>query len=206
MSQWLLIDYMEPADGPDEFPKLAIGSEGQLRQELIRLRDREPSIVCLVVPDEEGLQIGIGGPFAGLKWADYPKSNNYRRLLADRLYSPNPVDFKCEEDFLVYDQSELIPFAQAMEIILHFYKHGSLPDHVNWKAWDDKTKTWRMRLETPAPPSDCPVILPEAVRPDRIVHAFCPTCSAVLQPPSEGATEQVCPHCGARMATRGRPD
>lgn len=151
MEHWQLIDTIESADAPEEFPRVAIQSVEQLRAELGRLRQREPSVIGLQGPDQEGLQIGFGGPLAGIRY--YVQGNAERVILADRPYSEKRVDFKSEGDFLAFWPDELVPVDQASEIVTHFYRTRSFPEWANWKEWDRLSKTWKMRRAVAVTPA-----------------------------------------------------
>ena len=142
MTPWHLMDCIDPADGPDEFPTTIIHSEGQLREELDRLSKRAPSIVGLSSLANGGLEIGIGGPFAGLTWGDRQRFPDTRRVVANRLYSEQPIDFQSEGDHLRYWADELIPVEQAIEVAVYFFDHRQLPEWVGWREWDRNSHQW----------------------------------------------------------------
>src|SRR4051794_9005544 len=103
MAEWRLVDGRHPADSPDNFPTVRISSEIELRQELARQVQLEPGIISLTSPANEALQIGIGGPFIGLRWYQDPRSSDMSRdLLADRPYCSDRVDFLAEGDTLAF--------------------------------------------------------------------------------------------------------
>src|SRR5271166_6568093 len=109
MDQWRLVDCIDQADGPEDFPTLSIHSEAQLREELEQLRQRVPAIVGLSSPEQGGLRIGIGGPFAGISWGDQQRFHGSRRIVADQPYCKQPIDFAAEEGTLRHWPNELIP-------------------------------------------------------------------------------------------------
>jgi hypothetical protein len=158
MADWHLVDSMNPSETPDGFPRTVIRSQEQLRAELGRLCQRDPAIVGLEGPGDQALEIGIGGPFAGLRLFRHQRA--WRVVLADRTYSPNPIDFAFEEGVLSFWPDELIPVEQAIGVIAHFYEHQQLPDWVGWKEWKD-SKEWLVQhpqsKESPVPcPSPSP--------------------------------------------------
>src|SRR5437868_7118974 len=102
MEAWRLVDCIDPADGPEDFPAIPIQSEPQLRAELDRLRKRQPSIIALSSESQGGLQIGIGGPWAGLSWGDRRRFRDSRRILAGRRHCDQPIEFQSEGDTLYY--------------------------------------------------------------------------------------------------------
>jgi hypothetical protein len=150
VDHWELIDLINPADAPEEFPRVVIQSESQLRSELHRLQQREPAIVGLEGPIDQGLQMGIGGPYAGIRWAEYPVSRRGGTALADRIYSEKRVDFASEEDTLAFWPDELIPVERAIEVIVYFYKNHRLPDWIAWKEWDPERYQWIVKPATSA--------------------------------------------------------
>src|SRR5215207_2149965 len=117
MDGWRLTDGRDPADSPEEFPTVLITSESQLRQELERLRRMSPAIVSLSNPGHGALQIGLGGPFAGLRWFVEPFSSpRIREILADRSYCSSRMDFSAEGDTIAFSPDLLMPVEQAIEI------------------------------------------------------------------------------------------
>jgi len=150
MKPWQLIDSRNPADSPEAFPKVAIQSEAQLRKELNRLRELDPAIVALEGPTEQALQIGIGGPFAGIRL--YKAHQPYRVVLADRTYSEKRIDFASEEETMAFWPSELIPAEQAIEAIVSFFQDQALPDWIGWKEWNSNSKKWSTKLGKGAAP------------------------------------------------------
>jgi hypothetical protein len=151
MTVWRLVDGREPVDCPEAFPTVDISSEGELRQELERLRQLEPGIVSLSGPTEEALQIGIGGSFAGLRWYENAHvSERSRDILADRLYCPNRIDFAAEGDTIAFWPEHLMPVERVIEIVGYFFKHQRLPDWIGWKEWDPARKQWNIKPATDA--------------------------------------------------------
>ncbi len=140
MSQWYLIDGSMPADSPEEFPKVAIRSEAHLRDELGRLRERRPGIFALEGPDGLALQIGIGGPCAGIRVFNSGKAQH--TVLTDCHHSEKRIDFAAEEDTLAFWPDELMPVERAIDIAAYLYAHRRLPDDVSWKEWNDGAKRW----------------------------------------------------------------
>jgi hypothetical protein len=146
MAQWQLVDGSMPAEGPECFPTVTIQSEAHLREELNRLRNREPGIFVLESPDHDALQIGMGGPLSGLR--RFRNQDAHSVVLADRPYSAKRVDFASEGDTLAFWPDELIPVEQAIEVILFFYKNRSLPDWIGWKEWDRDRSKWIIKPAT----------------------------------------------------------
>jgi hypothetical protein len=142
MDRWELIDLRDPADATEEFPRVVIHSASQLRAELHRLQQREPSMLALEGPIDQGLQIGLGGPYAGIRWAEYPVSERGGTGLADRVRSESRIDFASEGDTLAFWPDELIPVEQAIEVIVSFYNNHRLPDWIGWKEWDPAQSKW----------------------------------------------------------------
>src|ERR1700722_7847052 len=124
MGDWRLTDGRDPADGPEDFPTVPISSEAELRQELARLRSLEPGIVSLSSPADGALQIGIGGPFAGVRWFYDPNPPHLSRdVLVDHPCFQDRIDYLAEGDHISFWPENLIPVDQAIEIILYFFNH-----------------------------------------------------------------------------------
>ncbi len=148
MDQWQLVDGSIPVDGPEDFPRVTIRSEGQLREELRRLRDREPGIFALESPADDALQIGIGGPFWGMR--HYRNREVHAVVLADRIDHEKRIDFAAEEDAIAFWPEELLPFERAIEVIIYYYRNLRLPDWIGWKEWDSARKQWNIKPATDA--------------------------------------------------------
>jgi hypothetical protein len=150
MERWELIDLRDPADAPEEFPRIVIQSESHLRAELARLREREPSILALEGPTDQGLQIGLGGPYAGIRWGEHPVSQRTGTALADRICSDKRIDFASEESSIAFWPDELIPVERAIEVIVSFYQNHRLPRWIAWKEWDPVRNIWEVKPSTEA--------------------------------------------------------
>ena len=146
MNAWRLIDGRDPVDTPNDFPARVISADSGLRQEMDRLRKIEPGIVSLESPNGEALQIGIGGPFAGLRWYQNPHSAGPSRdLLADRPYCSSRVDFMAEGDTIAFWPEHLMPVDQVIEIVVYFFNNRRLPEWVAWKEWDAAQGQWNLK-------------------------------------------------------------
>jgi hypothetical protein len=150
MERWELIDLRDSADAPEDLPRVVIQSEGHLRAELERLRDRDPAILALEGPIAQGLQFGLGGAYAGIRWGEHPVSNRTGTVLADRVYSEHRIDFASEESTIAFWQDELIPVERAIEVIVSFYKTQRLPSWIAWKEWDPVRNVWEVKPSTEA--------------------------------------------------------
>jgi len=145
MAEWRLIDGRNPADSPQDFPAKLISSEAELREELDRLRQLEPGIVSLNSPTGGALQIGIGGPFAGLRWYKKLQSDAPSEVLADRPYCSSRIDFLAEDDAIAFWPEHLMPVDQVIESVVYFFGHQRLPDWVAWKEWDHSQLNWHVK-------------------------------------------------------------
>ncbi len=146
MAAWRLVDGRDPVDRPDGFGTKLIPGEAELRQELDRHRRLEPGIVSLQSPTGAALQIGIGGPFAAVRWYENPHtSEKTRDLLADGNYCATRVDFLAEGDTIAFWPEHLMPVDQVVEIAMYFFKHERLPDWIAWKEWDATRKKWHVK-------------------------------------------------------------
>jgi hypothetical protein len=150
MDHWELIDLMNQADAPEAFPRVVIQSEAQLRAELSRFALREPAILALEGPIDQGLQFGLGGPYAGVRWAEHPVSERGGSAIPDRVYCQKRIDFASEEDTIAFWPDELMPTNDAIEIIVYFYNNQRLPDWIAWKEWDPIEHKWTMKPATKA--------------------------------------------------------
>lgn len=209
MNSWTLIDCVAMAGSEDELPKTSVESEEQLRHELNRYRQRQPaSIIELVSPAGDVLQLGISHEFSGARWmksGPEPTDKQLKMAIADRKYSQTGMEFRFQGSESSFRQQYVLPVEKTIEVAAYFFRTGHLPDWIQWTEWNPKKR----RLEVPTSANATGIAgVPQLAlaTSERTVHMFCPTCSAVLQPPEHDHVEQVCPHCRARMATRGRPD
>jgi len=108
--------------------------------ELNLLRQRKPGMVALEGPEGVALQVGMGGPLAGVRL--FKSGKPLCVLLADRCYSEKRIDFAAEEDTLAFWPDELMPAEQAIDIIAYFYQQQLLPGGAATKDWDDGSKSW----------------------------------------------------------------
>ncbi len=149
MGHWRLIDGRDPAESPEDFPTVPISSETELRQELARQQQLEPGIVSLACPANGALQIGIGGPFAGIRWYHNPyPPHSSRDILVDHPCTPGRIDFLAEGDTIAFWPENLMPVDQAIDIVLFFFNHQRLPDWVGWKEWDPVQHRWKIKPAT----------------------------------------------------------
>ena len=142
MNQWLLVDGRSSLEEGEDHPHTIITSEKQLRGELNQQAAKKPGAVSLISPDEESLDVGIGGPYAAIAWYPSPNQRGYKIALADRLYSETPVDFVSEGVAAPADPAELFPVQAAIEAAIYFYRNRRLPDWFAWRAWNPVTLTW----------------------------------------------------------------
>jgi hypothetical protein len=162
VANWSMVDFSEPADGPEDFPRMEILSEESLREELTRLKGREAAIVNLEPPDDEALQIGIGGPLAGIR--HFVHGRDQRVILAGHACANTRLDFRLEADTTAFWPDELIPVDQAIEIIVHFYRTRSFPESVHWKEWDAQTMSWKKAGTDDSPANGTPLSTSSAAR------------------------------------------
>ncbi len=150
MGEWRLVDGRAPAESPEAFPSIVIESESQLREALMRLQKLEPAVVSVQSPRNKAIQLGIGGPWAGIRYFPSPqKSPAHRVVLADRPGCAKRVDFAAEEDTIAFFSDSLIPVDEAIEIAVYFFTHRELPNWVSWKEWDPAVSQWRMHRGRP---------------------------------------------------------
>jgi hypothetical protein len=202
MNGWTLIDCLPMVADEEDLPRIAVQSEGHLREELDRYRQRQPpSIIELVSPEGETLYMGIGSALSGIQWmkeAQNPLKKQLRMAVADHPYSAEGMEFRYQGSASGFRSKYLLPVEKTIDAAVHYFKTQKLPDWLQWAEWNPQTH----RLEVP--PADQSngiptLVLPRQEGPERIVHLFCPNCTALLSAPREGDVEQVCPHCGAQM-------
>ncbi len=155
MKEWQLADFATAPGGAEEAPSTVIRSEDQLREELSGRRGRRPAMVALISPEGMRLDIGIGGPWAGVQWTEPPYSRNLKLAVATGPHPATAVDFACEGASSGFRPEYLLPAAEAVEIAAYFFAHQRLPEWVAWAAWNPKTN----RMEA-APASASPSAFP----------------------------------------------
>src|ERR1044072_1804936 len=97
MDEWRLYDETGPLeDFNDNFPFIVIESEEQLRIELEFWRHQEPSAICLASHDDQRLNIGIGGPYCGIRWIKPPFRESLKMPIADPKIVEEGIEFKQE--------------------------------------------------------------------------------------------------------------
>src|SRR5436190_12696687 len=95
MSQWELVDCLEPLDEDQDNPRVAIDSETGLREQLQLWQRRKPGHIILRSPEGERLSFSIGGPFGGMGWlppCEKRREVGQRIAVADRRYATTSVD------------------------------------------------------------------------------------------------------------------
>jgi hypothetical protein len=139
MGDWLLIDYMLPVDwdacdpscGAD-FPTVRVESEGQLREELSRFRRRQPSLLSLVSPSGDYLDIGLGPVFSGLYWVQTSAPWGLKIAVNPHPAAPEPVIVLDGGGGRTFDPERLLPTDEVIEAAVRFYRDGRVPDTVQW--------------------------------------------------------------------------
>lgn len=158
MTEWYLVDFMSPlGDDEGEAPRTEIRTEAQLRAELTRFRGRRPAMVALIGPEGERLDIGIGGPWAGVQWTKPPYSTHLKMAVATGARAPSGVDFACEGSSGGFRPEHLLPAEQAIEIAAHFFARRGLPEWVGWATWSPETGRAEPAPANGAPPAVQPL-------------------------------------------------
>jgi Immunity protein Imm1 len=143
MSKWTLIDCLPMVADQDDLPRTLVGSEEELRAELNRYRLRQPaSIVELVSPGGETLQIGLGGSLSGMRWlqgSGDPANRQLRMSLADRTYSDHGVEFRYQGSDTGFRPKHLIPAEKAIDAAVEYFQTGKLPAWLKWAEWNQKS-------------------------------------------------------------------
>jgi hypothetical protein len=145
MNQWILVDARRALEEGEDHPKMVIQSEEQLQDELNQQAAKTPGVIGLISPDEDSVDVGIGGPFAAIGWYPPPSQSRYvgyKIGLADQLYSPAPVQFVSEGIPIPSDPGELFPVQHIIEAVLYFYRNHRLPDWITWREWNPVTLSW----------------------------------------------------------------
>jgi hypothetical protein len=140
-AEWLLIDYGTPLErAPDDhspydyFATSAIQSEGQLQEELARLRQAPPAMVSLVSPSKESVEIGLGPELSGLRW-EGPDPRSWCKLaLALEVVAEEEQGFADGGGGFVFEPRHLFPTDEVIEAAMHFYRTGRPP---GWLEWED---------------------------------------------------------------------
>ena len=136
MGEWRLFDETSPLrDFDDDHPSIVIESEEQLRTELESWRLREPSVICLVSPKGERLQIGIGGPYCGMRWTKPPTRENLKMPVAEPKLVEHGIEFRWQGQEMGFRPQYVLSVDQVIPIVLHFFKTHSLADWVTWWEW-----------------------------------------------------------------------
>jgi hypothetical protein len=144
MNRWTLIDCMPMVAKEEELPRITIGSEEQLRDELLSYCQRKPaSIIELVSPEGDILHMGLGREFSGVQWIREPLNLAKRQMkiaVADRVYTEVGVEFRFQGSVSGFRPKYVIPVEKAIDAAVHFFKMGQLPDWLQWADWDNKTR------------------------------------------------------------------
>lgn len=144
MSEWTLIDCMLMVSDEADLPRSTVESEEQLRAKLNGYRLRSPaSIVQLVSPQGDILQMGIGSEFSGLQWIREPLNPAKKQMniaVADRLYSESGVGFRFQGSESGFRPKYVIPVETTIDAAVHFFKTGQLPNWLQWAEWNSKTR------------------------------------------------------------------
>jgi hypothetical protein len=131
-SQWRLVDCYAPVDGDDESPSFPINSQSDLRRELLRLAKEKPRIAELYsASSNEGLRVGIGGPYAGLAWIKLPsiKMLTTSHIITDQVL----VEFSMQGQPCALSPDEVHTPDQIIEIVCHYFTHQKMPEGLVWR-------------------------------------------------------------------------
>jgi hypothetical protein len=152
MKQWELVDCIDPLEEDQDNPRIPIGSETQLRQELKRLEQRKRhGVAMLDSPEGNTLSFTIGGgPFASIGWHPPTGQERYRgnkEGVPARPVAEHPVQSWGEGIPTDIEPEALFPVEQAVEAIVYFYNTHQLPKWITWREWDPASLQWKV---TPA--------------------------------------------------------
>ncbi|SRR5258705_9598138 len=118
-----------------DLPPIPINGEPELVTKLREFQAREPFIAMLVAPNQDELAIGLGGPVSFVQFTQASRMPPY--LCVFNPTAPvggDPVEFVCGGTPTPIPSYLMIPFEQALEVAVHFFRHGEIPKHVKWKS------------------------------------------------------------------------
>jgi Immunity protein Imm1 len=135
MTSWELVDVFAPITDPgisdEDYPRIPVEHETQLRHELLHLAGERPRIIFLTHSSGNSLMIGIGGPFAAVQ---YSRSNGSAKVaVANEIRAKGPIEFQFEGSQSGYWPKNLISLEDAVEIVVHFFRTQEL---AGWIKWD----------------------------------------------------------------------
>lgn len=130
-SNWMLVDgYYTPLDW-DGSERILIESEAHLKKLLEQFRNMDPRMVNLISPNETMMAIGIGGELGGIHYYFGTGKGGVTARPRTRCTS-HILGFRSEGEICEFFAHELMPRDQVIEIARFFYKHGSVPESVEW--------------------------------------------------------------------------
>jgi hypothetical protein len=162
MSEWKLADCIDPVEKLEDTPTIVIQSEAHLREVLDRLRQRRPGIVFLVSPSNEYFEMGLGGPFAGMRWMRPPTEKFAREAIADPVRSPEAHGYSAEGVDTVFEPKNLFLVEEVIEAAVYFFNHHRLPEWITWSEWDPVAYKWNLIPGIPKSPTRPQAQTPEA--------------------------------------------
>jgi hypothetical protein len=131
---WLLIDCRDEVTYEENPPQTEICSESDLRRELGEMRRRSPSIVQLHSPEGEILIIGIGGPFAGLRWMKPPMVEHFKLSLNPMPPTNQGIEFRDHGTDTGFRPQYLFPLEDVIEEAVYFYNNQTFSDRMQWRS------------------------------------------------------------------------
>lgn len=144
MKPWTLFDYIDPVEDEDQIPRTPIHSEEELRAALDQLRDRRPGVVLLASPQDEYLEVAIGGPVAALQWSKPPVSRHLKAAIRVGPLCAYPVQFSNQGLPTHFETRDLLAVQEVLEAVIFFYKNQRLPEEMRWRVWNPAAKVWEM--------------------------------------------------------------
>lgn len=129
MKQWTVVQDHE---------KAPIATVEELRERLVKLRSRDDPTLILEHQSGDGLFVTARGPYAGLSFRPVAWGKPSLAASTDPRFRANEETVSDWFEFSVggtptpVPKDRCIPFETAVEVVLHYFLHGSLPDNVSW--------------------------------------------------------------------------
>lgn len=152
MKSWILYDQTEPVEDEAQFPRTAIGSAQELRDQLQHWARRKPGTALLESPEGDYLEMWLGGPWAGVAWTKPPASIHNASALANTPCTTAPVQFRDQGMPTHHRVEDLFPVDEVIDIVLHYYQTQQLACWIPWRVWNANTNTWDTRPATETAP------------------------------------------------------
>jgi hypothetical protein len=134
VSSWRLVDCGPDVERIENLSVVRVDSEHTLRAALDALRIGRPVIAYLHAPSDDFLMIGIGGEFASVAWGAAKRPIPLRRAYPPRVTAHAPLECMYGGQDTYISPEELMPAAEAIAVILEYFKTSQLSSSVTWTA------------------------------------------------------------------------